>query len=457
MNRSDLLKMLGLLVLSCAGGAHSSAFAQAGSAGKKTRTLVIGAGLAGLAAARELQRQGHEVLVLEARDRIGGRIWTSDAWPDAPLDLGATWIHGVRGNPISGLASDINAKRFVTSYERAASYNSNGKFLSESEQAELERIRERVFSLLSRAQARDEDTSVWQALASLQRELSGSPQATRFFNFCLSGNIEQEYSGSTKQLSARWYDSAKGFGGEDALFAQGYRVITDFLARGLRIELSQIVKEVHWGGAELKLVTQKTQFVADKIVVTLPLGVLQSDSVRFLPALPPAKRQAVSKLGMGVLNKCYLRFERVFWPDDVDWLEYVSPQHGEWTQWVSFQRVAKLPVLLGFNAADRGREIEAWSDERVVQSAMQTLQTIFGSKVPQPLGYQITRWAADPFARGSYSFNAVGSTPRMRNVLAEPLSQRLFFAGEATHHDHFSTAHGAYLSGLRAAKEVLSA
>ena len=456
MKRSDVLKLLGLLSLGGSAIAPGSSVALVGNAGRKAKILVIGAGLAGLAAARELMRHGHEVLVLEARDRIGGRIWTSTSWPDAPLDLGATWIHGVRGNPISGLAEDINAKRWVTNYERVASYNSSGKLLTDGEQAQLESIRERVFSLLRREQARDEDTSVWQALASLQRELSSSPAAMRFFNFCLSGDIEQEYSGSTKQLSAHWYDSAKEFGGDDALFAQGFKVITDFLAQGLRIELSQIVKEVHWGGPELKLITQKSQFVADKIVVTLPLGVLQSDTVRFLPALPPVRRQAIAKLGMGVLNKCYLRFERVFWPDNVDWLEYVSLQHGEWTQWVSFQRVAQLPILLGFNAADRGREIEAWSDDRVVESAMQTLKTIFGAKLPQPVGYQITRWGKDPFAAGAYSYNAYGSTPAMRDTLAQPLGNRLFFAGEATSKDHFGTAHGAYMSGMKAAKDVFS-
>jgi monoamine oxidase len=84
------------------------------------------------------------------------------------------------------------------------------------------------------------------------------------------------------------------------------------------------------------------------------------------------------------------------------------------------------------------------------------LRTIFGADILQPIDYQITRWAIDPFARGSYSYNALGSTPQMRNTLARPLNARLFFAGEASHQDYFGTAHGAYLSGLRVAKDVLS-
>jgi monoamine oxidase len=156
------------------------------------------------------------------------------------------------------------------------------------------------------------------------------------------------------------------------------------------------------------------------------------------------------------LNKCYLRFEEAFWPADVDWLEYISANHGEWAEWVSFQRVANQPILLGFNAADQGRQIEDWSDQAIVSSAMETLKTIFGVDIPDPMDAQITRWASDPFALGSYSYNALGSTPQDREILAAPVGQRLFFAGEATEPDYFGTTHGAYLSGLRAAEEILS-
>lgn len=233
-------------------------------------------------------------------------------------------------------------------------------------------------------------------------------------------------------------------------------MITDFLARGIDVRFSQVVKEVHWQQPHVRVVTHTSEFVADNVVVTLPLGVLQRNTVQFTPALPNQMRNAIAKLGMGVLNKCYLRFPRAFWPQDVDWLEYVPAQHGEWTEWVSFQRVAQVPILLGFNAADRGRDIEALTNEQTVESAMNTLRTIFGADLPQVTDFQITRWASDPFAGGSYSYNAVGSTPEMRTALAKPLNRQVFFAGEATSKTFFGTAHGAYLSGLRAAKEVLS-
>ena len=456
MPKREFLKLLALALLGSSPHASGSAIKQNETSARK-RTLVIGAGLAGLAAARELQRHGHQVLVLEARDRLGGRVWTSNKWPDMPLDFGATWIHGVEDNPITALADELKASRMITSYERVVTYNTSGRPLTQADEAQMESIRKQVFATLRKAQDLDEDTSVRQALARLEQELKSTPQAIRFLNFCLSGTIEHEYSGSASHLSAHWYDSEKGFDGDDVLFAQGFGVITDFLARGLDVQFSQVVKEIDWRQAGVRVVTQTAEWVADNVVVTLPLGVLQGNAVHFTPALPSEKRNAIAKLGMGVLNKCYLRFPQAFWPDDVDWLEYVSARHGEWNEWVSFQRVAQVPILLGFNAADRGREIEAFPDRQIVESAMQTLKTIFGAGIPQPVDFQITRWASDPFSRGSYSYNAHGSKPAMRDALARPVNGRVFFAGEATNKAYFGTTHGAYLSGLRAAKEILSA
>lgn len=455
MHRRQFLELMGLIL---AGGASSvqaaTATTEAAAQGNK-RVIVIGAGLAGLAAARKLQARGFDTVVLEARNRIGGRIWTSTKWPDMPLDLGATWIHGVTGNPLTGLAQTIKAKQLVTSYERYITYNTPGKPLSNAEETRLDQIRTKLNRALLQAQNANNDASVRRIADKLASTLDGSPQTLRFLNFLLSGEIEQEYAGSASTLSAYWYDAAKAYPGNDALFAEGYQVITEYLAQDLQIELGQVVKAIHWNQSPVRIVTNKTEFRADQVLVTLPLGVLQTGNVGFVPQLPQAKQRAINKLGMGVLNKCYLRFAHAFWPTNVDWLEYIPSKYGAWTEWVSFMRVAKKPILLGFNAANRGRRIEAWTDQQIVANAMQTLRKIYGQGIPDPIDYQITRWASDPFARGSYSYYPVGATPKLRTELARPLKQKLFFAGEATHRNYFSTAHGAYLSGLRAANQIL--
>ena len=452
MNRRHLLKIMSMGALTSL--YQASAMAQEANLmqTRKKRIIVIGAGLAGLAAAKALQAQGHEVVVLEARDRIGGRIWTSSKWADMPLDLGATWIHGVKGNPLTSLAQSLQVKQITTSYDNSICYNTSGKALSSAEDASLEEVRKQVFNAIKQAQNQANDSSIRAAIDPLFTH--ANPATQRLINFILSGNIEQEYAGSAAKLSAYWYDASKTFQGQDALFAKGFRVITDYLAQGLNIKLGQVVQAIHWQASPVRIVTTKAEFNADQVLVTLPLGVLQAKRVQFLPDLPTAKQTAIAKLGMGVLNKCYLRFNKVFWPTNVDWLEYIPSEHGKWTEWVSFMRSAKLPVLLGFNAAERGKTIETWTDQQIVSSAMQTLRTLYGTAIPEPVDYQITRWASDPFALGSYSYNPVGANPNMRKELAKPLANKVFFAGEASEANYFSTAHGAYLSGLRAAKEM---
>lgn len=454
VHKRDVLKLLGVMLMGFIRSVLAGEREGNATASGKKRIVVIGAGLAGLAAARELQKRGHEVVIVEARDRIGGRIWTSTQWPDMPLDFGATWIHGVSGNPLTDLAEEIQASRLVTSYDRTITYNTDGQPLSAAEEKRLDKLRKQVFNVLKKAQMSDSDASIRQVTEPLIRQFDESSEAYRFINFILSSEIEQEYSGSAKRLSVYWYDSAEEFQGGDALFVQGFDVITKYLASTLHIELEHVVKEIQWDQSPVRVITQKTKFLADHVVVTLPLGVLQAGSVCFVPELPRNKQNAIAKLGMGVLNKCYLRFHDAFWPADVDWMEHVPEEHGEWTEWVSFKRVANMPILLGFNAADRGREIEAWSDQRIVASAMRTLMTIYGADIPKPIDYQITRWATDPFSLGSYSYKPVNATASMHKALAAPLKQMVFFAGEASEKDYFGTAHGAYLSGLRVANEV---
>ncbi len=453
MNRRRFLQLLALSML----GLSACSTASPTRPAQPQRILVLGAGIAGLAAARTLRQAGHDVSVLEARDRIGGRIWTSAEWADAPLDLGASWIHGLTGNPITALAQQAAARLAVTDYENAITYWTDGHPLTRAQERHVARLQTAVADALRAAQEGD-DLSVQ---AAVEQALAGddlTAEDRRIVAFILNSTIEQEYAGSTEETSALWYDDGDEFGGDDALFLDGYRAVIDLLAQDTPIRLNQAVRRVQWDASNGVVVTTDQEVhSADRAVITLPLGVLQSNAVAFTPALPPRKQAALAALRMGVLNKCYLRFPAVFWPAEYDWLEYIPEQRGEWVEWVSLARPTGKPILLGFNAADMGRAIEAWTDEAIVASALRTLRTIFGPAIPQPVAYQITRWGADPFARGSYSFNALGATPAMRDDLAQSVGGRLFFAGEATSRQYFGTVHGAYLSGLKAAQDLLQA
>ena len=425
-----------------------------GAAPDRPRVVVIGAGLAGLAAAQSLAQANYPVVVLEARDRLGGRTWTSTHWPDLPVDMGASWIHGLRGNPLTALARSAAVDLVITDYDNALIYGPSGRPLGPDEETYLARLGDLITTALVAAQGHDPDQSVQIAVRAALDWPALSPTDQEQVNFLLNSTLEQEYGGSVSQLSAHWYDDGEFFSGPDALLPGGYQGLVRVLAQGLDIRLQQAVQAVDWSGGAVVVTTNQATYRAERVVVSLPLGVLKSGAVKFSPPLPEAKTTAISRLGIGVLNKCYLRFPRVFWPDTVDWLEQISAPPGLWAEWVSLVPSLRQPVLLGFNAADQGRAIEDWGDGAIVASALATLQRLFGRRIPEPLDYQISRWQRDRYALGAYSFNALGSTPAMRDHLAQGLAGRLFFAGEATSRQYFGTAHGAYLSGLAVAQQI---
>ena len=136
-------------------------------------------------------------------------------------------------------------------------------------------------------------------------------------------------------------------------------------------------------------------------------------------------------------------------------LGYIATNKGEWAEYLNIYKVTGQPVLLCFNAGTYGLAIEKWADEAVVAAAMNVLRTIYGQSIPDPTGWLITRWGSDPFARGSYSSPGIGSSNTDRDTLAEPIADRLFFAGEATIRNYSATVHGAYLSGHSAAEQIL--
>ena len=448
MRRRDWLKLCGLLAL------HPVASAQTapGSAG---RVIVVGAGMSGLAAARELKRAGYAVVVLEARERVGGRIHTSRAWKDAPMDLGASWIHETDGNPITTLAREAGARTVETSYDSSIGYGRSGKPFTRAERERLEALQAQIEEVIEEAQEADTDQPLQAAVeAGLDwKELAPGDRALA--ELLLNSTIEHEYAGSTREMSTWWWDDDGGFDGGDVLFPDGFGALTDFLARGLDVRTGQVVERIEHAADGVRVHAGGQTLRADHAVVSVPLGVLKAGAIEFAPALPPAKRRALDGLAMGVLNKCFLRFPQAFWPTGVDWIERVPERRGEWTEWVSFLRAAGTPVLLGFNAADYGRRIETLGDREIVSAAMRALRGLYVADIPDPSAHQITRWASDPYALGSYSFNPVGCDPKMRDDLAASVGGRLHFAGEATTRKHFATTHGAYLSGLRAARAVI--
>lgn len=419
------------------------------------RVIVIGAGLAGLAAARDLQAAGIEVVVLEARDRIGGRIWTSHAWKDLPMDMGASWIHGTAGNPISEIADAAGIARVKTSYDRALALDAAGQ------DVDLAKAYEDTGAIIEDARAlaegADSDLSLADAVAATEGWQEGDAATRRLIRHVVNGSVEAEYAGSWTEVSAWYFDETAELDGEDALFPGGYDQIIAHLAQGRDIRTRQVVTDISPEGAGVVVtMANGARMSADHAIVTVPLGVLKAGSIAFGAALAPERAAAIATLGMGLLNKCWLRFDHVAWPQDVDWIEWVGPEDGIWSQWLSLGQATGAPVLLALHAGDQARTMEKLSDVEMTASAHAALKRMFGPDFPAPIDAQITRWSQDPFTLGSYSFNAVGCTPETRAALAGPdWEGRLVFAGEAAEPDFWGTAHGAFLSGRWAAAELI--
>ena len=463
LNRRDFVKLsllaaAGALLAGCDGAVEDGALPaqNPGSTSSQASVLVIGAGMAGLGAARTLQDAGMQVTLLEGRSRIGGLVCSSREWPHAPVDMGAGWIQGTQDNPLTQLARQAGASTLATDFENVHVYDRDGIMASENDLEDLEQYGDEVLEACTNLDDGDDDYPVQEAIDEYLAGEGLSAEERRYLNFYISIVLEGEMAASTTELSAQHTDDSEGLGGESVLFPQGYDQLASYLAKGLDIRLDHKVQKIAYDGRGVTIVTTQGEFSARHAIITLPLGILKSGKVAFASGLPGEKKEAIQTLGFGLLNKTYLRFPKAFWPKEPDGLGYVAADKGEWAGWINFYHYINQPILLAFNSAGYARTLEAKSDRETVALAMNALKTMYGSGIPQPQAWQISRWASDPFALGSYSYNAVGASVEMRRALSNPIEDRLFFAGEATSIKNPSTVHGAYLSGLREAERILA-
>ncbi|WP_394691283.1 flavin monoamine oxidase family protein [Hoeflea sp.] len=437
-----------------AGLAMVAAVPRLARAGRNPDVVVIGAGMAGLAAARDLMARGISVHVLEARDRIGGRVFTNRDVPGWSVDMGASWIHGTRGNPLTKLADQAGLARIETSWEPRPTFGPGGVRIDLDEASELaEKLLE---AGRDRVEDRDDDVSLADAVQGTAGWRGLNSADRRLVRHLANSDIEHEFAADWNDLSAWYYDDSGDYDGPDVIFPDGYGNLASHLAKGLSIATGEIVTGLERRGDGIKILTHSGgTYQAAHVILTVPLGVLKAGRVAFSHPLERSRSNAIDSIGMGLLNKCWLRFERAFWPTSTDAFGFVGELDGHWAEWLSLSRATGEPTLLGFNAGTAAREIEKLDDRETVDQAMEVLRSIFGSSIPDPLASKISRWNSDPFALGSYSFAAVGSDRNSRWALAgADWGGRLLFAGEATREDHPATVHGAYLSGQAAARLI---
>lgn len=405
--------------------------------------LVIGAGLAGLAAAQALRAEGLQTLTLEARDRIGGRVYT-DRSRATPVDIGASWVHGDVGNPIAGLLRERGAILRRTDFDRVAIYR-DGKKIGDRKSLDD------FYRFLARRKEDIDDESLQQTLDLYLRRKRLEGNQDFLLRHLVATDIETEIGAELSALSLEWFEEDEEFKGGDFFVASGYDALLEPLSHGLDIRLRSPVRAIADTGEDVVVSTDSAEFQADAAVVTLPLGVLKSGAIRFSPELSKTKRRALKALRMGNLHKTLLEFDDAFWDD----AQTIVIARGDkyWRELINVTKEIGRPALVALHCGAAASRLHRMSKEEIGARAFEALRGAFPNAAP-PLAVTTSAWEDDPFSLGSYSFTPVGASLDMYVELARPQG-RLYFAGEHTCRDYPATTHGAYLSGQRAARALL--
>lgn len=437
--------------------------------------IVIGAGAAGLAAARRLSGAGTRVTILEARDRIGGRIHTlRPIGSPVPIELGAEFVHGTPAETWDILRAARLAAYDVTDthwFLHDGKLSRDPKFWEETEA---------VFGRIEKVTEPDLSFAEY-----LRRYCADVParikeMASAFVEGFDAADCERA---GIRGLAEEQQASSESEEERSFRVADGYDRVIAYLAAGLdparcNVRLNTAVTHVRWqaNSAQVSSLSEGVQqsFRCQKVLVTVPLGVLQAadhetGAIRFSPDLPDEKRQATRRLEMGAIAKIILQFREPFWEQekfstlpedqtlrDACFLHAHGPPVFTW--WTMLPVRANL--LVGWSGGPSAQTLSRRSEPEVIRAALESLSQFLGIESDK-LATRLERadfanWQADPYSRGAYSYAGVGAKGA-REALARPVDDTLFFAGEATHAGQSGTVAGALSSGYRAAGEILDA
>jgi len=508
--------------------------------------------MSGMAAACELKQRGYQVLVVEARQRVGGRLKGGELRlsekKSQHVDLGGALIHGIDENPIADLVDQIGIP--TKPVADCLLLDKSGWPVDPKEDEKISTLfNDCLEESFQRAADKQSDTSFGDLFEQVCKEKSVNPSSLLKWH---QANLEVSCGASFHQLGWQWNeDEPYGFDGEHVALETSWKAVVDAMAEGLDILYDSPVARVHVvhpkptasnhpvpisrpivstvteeaknifkkkkettpvlspsrqsrrlrgedasarrslratkgkgvnrftvDPAEPQQLKQKrarhdpaehgpkhsvvqvtlqngTVLEADSVICTLPLGILKTKSIQFEPPLPETKQQAIQRLGTGLLNKCALAFDKIFWQDS-DFLGLTGEEHSYLVLNVS--TYTRQPVLLFMYGGAFAKGIEDWTDTEVVEDCLQVLKKFCGRQIPQPVDYQVTRWGHEQYSRMAFTYipPGVDGTTELQ-AMSQPILDSmgeipvLQFAGEHTTPYHPSTIHGAFLSGIREA------
>jgi monoamine oxidase len=423
--------------------------------------IVVGAGMAGLSAASELRVLGLDVLVLEARNKIGGRVDTDYEFASHPIERGAEFVHGE--NVVTWKLIRKFGLQTLSALEDDESFfiDAAGQFLPITQAAKLPGGDSLKF--MSTRPGVYELAKAWVKSRKPDIDLSSMLKAygvvldPKFYPI-VSHSFEGLDAAGLQQLGVYGLveTSYEGDGDADFRIAEGYSALSHHLARELQIRLAEPVDRITWNASGARVTTAAGSTLETRhIVITVPLAQLQRSAIRFEPPLTPDKQNAINRLGAGHIVKIILQFDDPFWPASMEC--FATDRHtGFWWR-PGWNRPDEASVLTAYAGAALADRLVRLGNEAAIQIALDDLTQLFGNPVKTKYtGGMVLNWQAEPYIEMAYSFCPVG-VAGLRRVLSYPVEGVLFFAGEATSVERNATVHGAIESGRRAAKEVSAA
>ena len=405
--------------------------------------VIIGAGAAGLAAGRKLRKSGVSFIIVEAAGRVGGRAWTESQSFGAPVDHGCSWISGSDTNPFTIFAQDLGCTLVDHTQASTDLFDLNGMPADEAGHAAYDAAWDAIGRAIGKAGKKGCDVAAGSVIPKV-----------RFGASVQSWLGAMDYGVDLDQVSTRdnWRTESSQ---PSFMVREGLGHVVAPLSADLPISLDTQVTAIDWSGPGVSVETTKGTIKAEACLITVSTGVLAANKIKFTPDLPDWKQQAVHDIPMGLLIKVPMLFDGArLGLGENNWVTYEVPDEkaGEACFFVAWP--CGHDYIFGNIGGRFGWELYAEGQEAVLDYALQNLVRLVGGDARKHFlkGFA-TDWADNPLTLGAYGAVRPGA-PKARTHLAEPLDDRLFFAGEATHQRVPALVNGAYLSGKKAAKKM---
>ncbi len=426
----------------------------AAAVGRKDRpgldadVIIVGAGMSGLAAAKDLLAAGKSVKILEAQDRVGGRAHVDRENFSIPFDLGGAWIHGVDANPLTAMADAMGLTRKDTN---GGPLYVDGKRATDKQLKAFEHTEEKFLATMKKLAQAGKDVSAAEAL-------KGDASFSDVWA-SVKGPLE-----SGAELKNTSVIEASGFRDDnDDLVKEGLGTLVEKFAEGIPVQTGTPVKKISYGKDGVTVETANGEILrSKKIIMTVSTGVLASGKIQFDPPLPEWKKEAIAGVPMGLLNKIVLEFKSDIFDKDIQDNAVIHYDHKGTTAQEETQNMDFLlkpmgaNIAVGFVGGDFAKDVEKMGDAQAIDLAKSKLKKMFGDKVDtEYLKGGVTRWGSNPWTMGAYSA-AMPGCAHMREKLGKPVDAQVYFAGEAVSRPEVNGSYaGAYESGKESAAAIL--